>query len=147
MGDLFCPSTEDFRSKVCGYSGNVFVFGVFPTHTFWRANHIAKALLIFFTKQSLLNPSEPARYCCERFWRKSFFFEVFTKLLTFPIYISCKLCNNIFLQHVLMILRRHYRVSWNWKKTGVGVFCQSNQSFRHLEIGKSIFSFLIGVDY
>ena len=73
MGDLFCPSTEDFRSKVCGYSGNVFVFGVFPTHTFWRVNDLAEAFLILFMKQSLLNPSEPVRYCCERFWKKSFF--------------------------------------------------------------------------
>ena len=140
MGDLFCPSTEDFRINVCGYSGNVFVFGVFRTHTFERVNLLAEGFVILFMKQSLLNPSEPARYCSERFWKK-IFFEVFTKLLNFPTWISRKLCNNNFLQLVLMILPRDYRVSRKWKKTGIGVFWQSNWSFRQLEVGKRIFSF------
>ena len=119
MGDLFCPNIEDFRINVCGYSGNVFVFGVFPIHTIGRVIFLAEAFVILFMKQSLLNPSEPARYCSERFLKKSFFSNFLTKFLNFPSWSSCKLCNNNFLQLVLMILRRHYIVSRKWKKKQV----------------------------
>ena len=37
MGDLFCPSTEDFRTKVCWYSGNVFAPRYFSGSDVWKS--------------------------------------------------------------------------------------------------------------
>ena len=67
MGDLFCPSTEDFRTKVCWYSGNVFAPPYFSGSDVWKSLPSTWRVLFLVEKRKLLNALDAAHYCSERF--------------------------------------------------------------------------------
>ena len=60
MGDLFCPSTEDFRIKICRYCENVSVFGVFKARPIEWGDLLLEVSVLLVMKPIALNPSDPA---------------------------------------------------------------------------------------